>query len=217
MCFGSSSCWRSHETERSDTGHYVSLQNTLTVLKFHCVLQGFKAPHARRSKATTKPSLLHVSQYYGVLVLPKSSSFVSSVQRTFCQNHCGLSICILANSSLAFLCFSFNTGVLLDMEPTIAQKATDGASDTDVAWPWSSACIALEAVLGSLSSIYYSSVQSRVNFPVVAASIETGYSSTELKCLKNICYCGHMLASSIIRNLSRPFDISSLFTPTKGV
>lgn len=39
---------------------------------------------------------------------PMSSSFVSSVQgNRFSQKHCGLSIYILAKSSLAFLCFFF--------------------------------------------------------------------------------------------------------------
>lgn len=58
--------------------------------------------------------------------LPTSSSFVLSVQRTFSQL-CGLSICILANSSLAFLC----PPRMFSLKSSLAQTARHG-----VIWHW---------------------------------------------------------------------------------
>ena len=57
VCFGSLSCWKSHvltETQLSDTGPYIALQNSLVVFRFHDALPTVKASGARSSKATPK-------------------------------------------------------------------------------------------------------------------------------------------------------------------
>uniref|UniRef100_A0A669BJI7 Protein-glutamine gamma-glutamyltransferase 2 n=1 Tax=Oreochromis niloticus TaxID=8128 RepID=A0A669BJI7_ORENI len=63
------------------------------------------------------------------------SIFVSSVHRTFSQKLCGLSTCSLAYSSLAFLGFVFNHGVLLGRlpcSPLWLKQRWMVRSDTDV-------------------------------------------------------------------------------------
>ena len=54
VCFGSLSCWRTHDLRLSPsflTQQHISLQNALIVLRFHCTLHRFTTPCARCSKA----------------------------------------------------------------------------------------------------------------------------------------------------------------------
>ena len=94
--------WPLTETQLSDTGPYIALQNYFVVFRFHDVKHAFKA---RSSKATPKhlwtstlfdrggpcsflwmPHLVFCKQYSA---LPKSSTLVSSVHLTFSQNDFG--------------------------------------------------------------------------------------------------------------------------------
>ena len=123
-----------------------------------------------------------------------SSSFVSSVQRTFSQKPCGLSICILANSCFVFIWFAFNSGVLLGR--LWLKQRLMVRSGTDVPRPWSSPLISLKVVLGTLvticiirlfnlSSIFLlqprpgrlATVPWTLNFWIICATVVTGISS----------------------------------------
>ena len=95
--------WPATETELSDTGQYVSLQNTLIVLRFHCALHRFKAPCARCSKAAPNhnqaSSIFHcrydviffesfIFSYVNIWCdLSKSSSFLTHHYSGFIQHY----------------------------------------------------------------------------------------------------------------------------------
>lgn len=110
VCFGSLSVWRTHNLRMRPS--LLTLRSTfcsripLVVWRFRCTLHRFKTPSVKRSEAApeTQSSLRHVSQqgqcsfvdasfceHKSCCSLPRSHSFVSSVQMTFFQKLCGLS------------------------------------------------------------------------------------------------------------------------------
>lgn len=64
-------------------------------------------------------------------------------------------------------------------------------SDTDVTWPWSSACFSGYFCWLFVCHSQYPSVQSVVDFPCLTTFREVGYTLMSLKLSKNYCNCNH--------------------------
>lgn len=117
---------------------------------------------------------------------------------------------ILANSSLPFFCFSFKHARssllgLLQSNPLSLKKTTDGATRN---WRTLTSEFSLH-LFGSYPWLFfmqsrYPSVQSGVDFPLVAVCREVGNSSMDLKRL-NICNCCH-------RNVTVLVDVAFTLT-----
>lgn len=83
------------------------------------------------------------SIFQGLFALPKSSSFVSFVQRTFSQKLCGLSICIVVFLFFYDLPLTVVLGIA---KSTLAQIVTDSVL-IYIPWFWVLRLIYLEVVL----------------------------------------------------------------------
>ena len=168
LCLGSLSCWK-----LSDTGLCVSLQNALIVFWLHCVLHRFKAPSVWGSKATLKhhwaSSMFHgrlgalffegfifSSVNIGLVWFTKKLLFCLIGPKYIFPEELWLPTCMLAKSSLAFLCLPLRSGIFLGLLPWIPFSFRQWwmvRLEIIVLWTWRSACICIEVLLGSFSII----------------------------------------------------------------